>query len=75
MKRTATIPVLAALSLLALTGCSQGSGQEAAPSPSTTVKAVVFSPAQENTLRTQLRSVDVSLDIPASCRTRCKCAR
>lgn len=64
MKRTAAITVLAALSVLGLTGCSRGSGGEAAPQPTPTAKSVVFTPAQENTLRTQLRAVDPSLDTP-----------
>ncbi|MDQ0118442.1 hypothetical protein J2T22_001620 [Pseudarthrobacter defluvii] len=64
MKRTAAITVLAALSVLGLTGCSQVSPGGSAPSPSSTVKPLVVTPAQENSLRTQLRAVDERLDTP-----------
>jgi hypothetical protein len=63
MKRIAAI-TLTALSLLALTGCSQGAAGQSTPQPTSTAKPVIFTPAQENSLRSELRTVDVSLDSP-----------
>lgn len=63
MKRIAAI-MLTALSLLALTGCAQGGAGSATPQPTSTAKPVVFTPAQENSLRAELRTVDASLDSP-----------
>lgn len=63
MPKNAIIAALCALAVLSLTGCAQGAAEASSPSPSA-VKPVVITPAQENSLRGELRAIDPALDTP-----------
>ena len=63
MPKNAIVAALAALAVLGLTGCAQGAAEASSPSPAA-VKPVVLTPAQENSLRGELRAIDPALDTP-----------
>lgn len=64
MNKAASIAALAAVSVMTLAGCAQGPAGEAAARPSAAAKPMMVTPAQEASLRTELRAVDKSLDTP-----------
>ncbi len=63
MTRSTALAAVLTLAVLSLTGCAQGAGDASTPSPSA-AKPVVVTPAQENSLRGELRAIDPALDTP-----------
>lgn len=62
MKKTAFIHALVALSVMPMAGCAQDPAGQSAPGLA--AKPVVVAPAQEASLRKELRAIDPTLDTP-----------